>query len=229
MKPYYEKGGVTIYHGDCLESAPWPDADVMVTDPPYGMDYCSGWSKKTVANDGNVLVRDAALKQWGERPAIVFGRWTVERPEKARGLLVWDKGDWPGMGDLAFPWGISHEEIYVLGEGFTGTRRGTVLKYAERPSPNSPHPTIKPLALMRHLVSRCPAGVVLDPFMGAGTTMRACADEGRECVGYEIEEKYCEIAAIRLEQGVLFSPSPLTGNPDGQGHLLESGEGDVFP
>jgi hypothetical protein len=77
MKPYYgPKDGITIYHGDCIESAPWPDASVMVTDPPYGMEYVSGWSGNSVRHDCDLLFRDAALSAWGERPAIVFGRWS---------------------------------------------------------------------------------------------------------------------------------------------------------
>lgn len=71
------------------------------------------------------------------------------------------------------------------------------------------HPTQKPLALMRELVHLYsePGELVLDAFMGSGTTLRACKDEGRRGIGIEIDEKYCEAAALRLEQETLFAPT----------------------
>lgn len=178
----------------------------MVTDPPYGMAYASGWKKSSrVANDESPAVRDAILETWGERPALVFGRWSVPRPRATRMLLLWDKGDWPGMGDLALPWGPSTEEIYVLGEGFTGKRQGQLLRFPERPGPNALHPTEKPVGLMVALVRACPEGVIVDPFMGSGSTLRAAKDLGRSAVGVELEERYCERAAKRLGQEVMFA------------------------
>ena len=66
------------------------------------------------------------------------------------------------------------------------------------------HPAEKPVHLMRWCVKHSPLGVVLDPFMGSGTTLVAAKLEGRKAVGIELEERYCEIAAKRLAQGVLF-------------------------
>ena len=202
MKPYYERGGITIWHGDCREILPTLEADVLVTDPPYGMAYDSGWQSRPIAGDESTGVRDAVLSAWGERPALVFGRWNCPHPETARMALTWDKGDWPGMGDLALPWGPSTEEIYVLGKGFTGRRRGSVIR-TPRLTGEMSHPNEKPVGLIRKLIEACPEGVILDPFMGSGTTLRAAKDLGRRAIGIEIEERYCEIAAKRMEQEVL--------------------------
>lgn len=203
MKPYYERDGITIYHGDCREILPTLAADVLVSDPPYGMSYRSGWSGATVAADEDVSARDEILAIWGDRPAIVFGRWSEPRPARTIVRLVWDKGEWPGMGDLSLPWGPSDEEIYILGSGFVGKRTGTVLRSNRIGAVEAVHPTQKPEWLMVRLIKACPPGVVLDPFMGSGTTLVAAKLEGRKAIGIEIEERYCEIAANRLAQGVL--------------------------
>lgn len=200
MTPYYSEAGITIYHGDCREVLPSVTADVMVTDPPYGMAYDSGWrTDNPVRGDRGIKVRDDVLMEWGARPAIVFGGRMCPRPVTYREVLVWDKGGWPGMGDLSFPWGPSHEEVYVLGTAFSGPRR--VLRHA-RLTGTLQHPTEKPLGLITDLVAYT-IGTILDPFMGSGTTLRAAKDLGRRAIGIEIEEKYCEIAANRLRQEVL--------------------------
>lgn len=201
-KPYYDCDGITLYHGDCREILPHLSADVVVTDPPYGMAYSSGWAANPIQNDHDTAARDAILAMWSPRPAIVFGRWSVERPAGVRARLVWDKGEWPGMGDLSFPWGPSDEEVYVLGAGFAGRRVGTVLR-SDRLGSAMSHPNEKPVTLLQRLIERCPPGTILDPFMGSGTTLVAAKLEGRRAIGIEIEERYCEIAARRLAQGVL--------------------------
>lgn len=215
MKPYYDDGQVTIYHGDCFDLVDvWDLAGaVLVTDPPYGMAYRSDYPKKggpsaPVAGDQDTTERDRVLEVWGDRPALVFGTWRIPRPVNTRQLIVWDKGESPGMGDLSMPWGPAHEEVYVLGIGFTGRRKPNVLRYptlnpaaAKRPG----HPTPKPEELMRDLIAYCPPlATIVDPFAGSGTTLRAAKDLGRRAIGVELEERYCEIAARRMGQEVLF-------------------------
>jgi DNA modification methylase len=115
-----------------------------------------------------------------------------------------------GMGDLSLPWGPSTEEIYVLGDGFTGKRGRSVLRFQgigpyQQSRGERLHPTQKPVSLLCALIAKCPTDwVILDPFIGSGTTLRAAKDLGRRAIGIEIEERYCEIAANRLAQGVLF-------------------------
>lgn len=203
MRPYYEDDHVTIYCGDCREVDAWLAADVLVTDPPYGMAYTSGWVARTIANDHDTATRDEALSLWGDKPALVFGRWDCPHPLRAKMALVWDKGDWPGMGDLALPWGPSTEEIYVIGSGFVGKRSGSVIR-ADRLTGSTAHPNEKPKALMERLLAKCPPGIIADPFMGSGSTLRAAKDLGRKAIGVELEERYCEVAARRMGQENLF-------------------------
>jgi hypothetical protein len=223
--PYYADEWATIYHGDCREIDAWDVAGgVMVTDPPYGMGHRSGMAGAfgdcAVTGDEDTSVRDFVLTRWAPRPALVFGRWSVPKPEGTKAVLTWDKV-YIGMGDLALPWGPSTEEIYVLGRGFTGRRGSSVIRFPSitgNTGQGAPwwergfsgvkmtreHPTQKPLELMRHLIDRCPPQTeVVDPFMGSGTTLRAAKDCGRRSIGVEIEERYCEIAAKRLAQEVL--------------------------
>ena len=220
MSAYYDRDGITIYHGDAREILPTIDGDVMVTDPPYGMAFvagasCSGdewtsrWTGVAIHGDEDTTARDEVLAYWNPRPALVFGTWKSPRPDGVRETLVWDKVVSTGMGDLSIPWRPSWEEIYVIGSGFVGRRDHGVLRFSlpTLHPDRKLHPTVKPLDLIKYLISRCPPGTIVDPFGGSGTTARAAKDLGRRCILIELEEKYCEIAVKRLAQQVL----PLGG------------------
>lgn len=219
LEPYYSDDKVTLYHGNCREITEWLAADVLVTDPPYGMAYRSGGPRVNasgvrsvtpvaeVLGDATTEVRDAALKLWGDHPALVFGTWKVQRPEGVRERLIWHKRNLPpGMG-TGTPWSGSDEEVYVLGSGFVGERHQNVIPTDEARAGSGGaaatigHPTPKPIRLMSHLLERCPPGVVADPFAGSGSTLVAAKALGRRAIGVELEERYCEIAAKRLAQG----------------------------
>lgn len=208
MSLYYSDDFVTLYHGDCLtEHREWMDADVLVTDPPYGMAYKSGRNKSltAVAGDRDLNVRDAALKEWGARPALSFGTWKAERPANVRQLIVWDKRGGAGFsGDLKMPWADITEEIYVMGHGWVGGRVPAIYSVPTIPTGNrDAHPTPKPVGLMERLIEKCPPGVIADPFAGSGATLVAAKNLGRRVIGVELEEKYCEIIAARCAQEVL--------------------------
>jgi site-specific DNA-methyltransferase (adenine-specific) len=208
--PYYQDEFVTLYNGDCLEVDEWRNADVLVTDPPYGMSYVEtiGSRKKpktnkTIANDDTTEVRDEVLKMWVNKPALVFGTWRKEKPANTRNMIVWSKGDNVGMGDLSMPWGHSHEEIYVIGHGWIGPRRPNIIQWNTLPSSNRPnHPTPKPIGLMEQLIECCPPGVIADPFAGSGATLIAARNQARFAIGVELDEEYCELIANRLSDGV---------------------------
>lgn len=205
-EPYYQDEWVTLYHGDCLEITEWLNADVLVTDPPYGVAYKSGRRKdlKPIAGDRDLNVRDEALARWGiEKPALVFGTWKRERPAGVRQLIVWDKRGGAGFsGDLNMPWADITEEIYVMGQGWAGPRRPAIYSIPTLPSVNRPdHPTPKPVGLMEQLMEYVPkTATIAEPFAGSGATLLAARNLGRKVIGVELEEQYCELIANRLSQ-----------------------------
>jgi site-specific DNA-methyltransferase (adenine-specific) len=212
VAPYYQDDLVTLYHGDCLQVTEWLAADVLVTDPPYGMAYVSGYAqtRRPIRGDQDQDLRNEVLALWGAKPALVFGTWRVPRPTSVRQLITWHKQSvGPGMGDLALPWGNATEEIYVLGDGWRGHRRPNLISTSEQRGGTVGvaallgHPTPKPVGLMEQLIACAPPGVIADPFAGVGATLIAARNLGRRSIGVEIEERYCEITARRLAQDVL--------------------------
>lgn len=211
-EPYYHDDLVTLWHGDALEVPGWLQADVMVCDPPYGIAYSSNAQRQTstprsIAGDHDTRLRDRALRDWRDLPALVFGTWRIERPAATRQVLIWDTKGALGMGAMDLPWKPSHQEIYVLGHGFTGRRTTDVLRYPPVQSlayNGRQHPHEKPIGLMQALIDKCPPGTIADPFAGSGSTLVAAKQLGRRAIGVELEERYCEIAARRLAQDTLF-------------------------
>lgn len=219
-------GRATLYLGDCRDILPTlGKVDAVVTDPPYGMglEYARVNNRgrprdgTTIAGDQNLDLRDWLIREASARTWIVFGTWKMPRPECAA-LLIWNKGSHVGMGNLAFPYKLTHEEIYLWGEGFVGARHPSVLDFpALYPNLHAAnvargealeHPTQKPIRLMAYLIERTDAANILDPFMGSGTTGVAAVQMGRDFIGIEREERYFDIACRRIEeaqrQGDLF-------------------------
>lgn len=230
MSVYYQDEYVTLYHGDCREVTAWLEADVLVTDPPYGISYRQGRTTGRSAearrlnqarlreqgllrldNDGDTAVRDAALAMWGpEKPGLVFGSWRKPRPVNTVQRLVWIKDDSPfATGLTQMPWISGDEEIYVIGDSLTRfvgkPRKGYYITHESRAAEVSRigHPTPKPVGLMESLLQKCPPGLIADPFAGSGSTLIAAKRLGRRAIGVEVEERYCEIIAKRLAQDVL--------------------------
>jgi len=218
--PYYANESVTLYHGDCREITAWLAADVLVTDPPYGVQHSAhghnapaitgeirtGRASDRVLGPEHVDVRDAALRLWSPRPAMVFGHWRAPKPAVTRMRLVWDKQT-IGMGGVG-AWRPSDEEIYICGDWpnpkDVGGSQGSVIRSnALRGESRPDHPTPKPVALMERLLADVPPGVIADPFAGSGSTLLAARNCGRTAIGVEVEERYCELIASRLDQGVL--------------------------
>jgi DNA modification methylase len=205
VTPYYRDEKVTLYHADIRDVK--VRADVIVTDPPYGIAYKSGRRRATLADsiegDQDTSLRDWVLGEW-DGPALVFGTWRTPRPAGTHTRLIWDTKGALGMGDLSVPWKPSDQEIYVIGKGFEGRRDSNVLTVApvQAMATNGRlHPHQKPVGLMCKLLEKIPVHwKILDPFAGSGSTLVAAKSMGREAVGVEVDERYCEMAAARLAQ-----------------------------
>jgi len=216
MSLYYQDDHVTLHHGDCSKIHDWMDADVLVSDVPYGIDYNSGARRDTlarsIAGDKDTTLRDCAITMFQRRhprgldaPMLIFGTWRIPRPSGTRQVLIWDTKGALGMGAMDLPWKPAHQEVYVIGSGFSGRRTTDVLTYAPVQSMSRngrEHPHQKPIPLMRDLIAKCPDGTIADPFAGSGSTLVAAKLLGRKAIGVELEERYCEIIAKRLQQEV---------------------------
>lgn len=205
LNPYYSDELVSLFLGDARVFLPRIKADVIVTDPPYGIGFKSGWTGAFIQNDNSTDCRDEVLRLW-TGPALVFGAAGEATLLGAKTTLIWHRPG-SGMCDLASPWKPDYELIHVFGSGFVSSSRGSsVLVFPwDVFRGNALHPHQKPVALMSRLIQACPPEwVILDPFAGSGSTLVAAKMLGRKAIGVEIEEKYAAEAALRCSQGVLF-------------------------
>ena len=221
MTPYWQGDGITLYLGDCREVTEWLQADVLVTDPPYGIGWRRGRRAAThnpaghggIAGDKDTTIRDAALEAWGAgRPAVVFGSLRAAYPPGWRRMLVFRK---PTIGGGLYgnrmPWLSNWEPVFALGTWPDQIPRlDSVLTTIERSvsgysgyATRFKHPHAKPVDVMETLIHACPPGTIADPFAGSGSTLIAARNQGRKAIGVEIDERYAERAARRLDQGIL--------------------------
>lgn len=214
-------GNATLYLGDCREILPTlPKVDAVITDPPYGIEVGSAFVRKGGAEiaDGSGGFNDARDDSWfsligeitaGGNIAAFHGRG--DEPI-GHGLKAWHRFYWvkPAPAPTPRPCFASAVEECSIWQRNDGPRRwfggGCVPNWWSGLSPNrlnqsDGHPSQKPVPLMEILV-RCLSGageVVLDPFMGSGTTGVACINLGRSFIGIERDPKYYDIACRRIE------------------------------
>ena len=226
-------GDATLYLGDCLDILPTlGKVDAVVTDPPYGIntksdgngklnpwaDLCNAahWYSAWLAQCRALLQKPlgaGAGPLWtflNWRSLVTFQKASCDISWPIESLLVWNKA-WIGPGGTR---GLrpSYElvALFIAGE-FSIENRGLADVQTWRVGSYKPngHPAEKPIEGLRWIVSNCPEGAVLDPFMGSGTTGVACANLGRKFIGIEIEPKYFDIACERIAaayaQGRLFA------------------------
>lgn len=220
-QPYYSDDLVTLFLGKCEEVTEWLAADVLVTDPPYGIGWSKGdWSASHnpaghdgIKGDSDTGIRDAVLTAWGgSRPALVFGSLRAAYPAGWKRMLVFRK---PTTGSGLFgnrmPWLTNWEPVFALGDWPEQTPGLDAVISTRAPSASGysgyvtryGHPHAKPVDVLETLIAACPAGTVADPFAGSGSTLVAARNLGRRAIGVELEERYCERAALRLSQMVL--------------------------
>jgi hypothetical protein len=199
VKPYYEQDGVTIYRGDCYSLLPVLPYGAVVTDPPYG----TGWVRGGGAvGEFNAKHEQPEWDRWdttwigmarAQRFAVFCPTSKVELLRRPGAAVVhWRKTNprpngpdteavvlWPAALPLGLEW-----------VGYNGDTEH--------------HPCEKPLALMKWVLGFIPPElVILDPFMGSGTTLVAARELGRQAIGIDISPQYCHVAAKRLRQRVL--------------------------
>ena len=222
MTPYYNDGkGIVIYKGDCNEILPaLPKVSLILTDPPYGMDFRSNSRTATVKFNeikGDDVIDTAWLKpvvdllvdggalylatRWDVWP---YWEYAVGELLEVKNCIVWAKPG-GGMGDLTGDYSPEHEFLIYAVKGkhqLRGKRLGNVWTIQKDPPATYVHPTQKPVALMLRAIGKSTdAGdLVIDPFMGSGTTLLAAKQAKRRAIGIEIEEAYCKAAVRRLEQ-----------------------------
>lgn len=208
--------------------------DCIITDPPYGVDQQSNFARTTQGKQYTRKIEaDADLatasELWFEvMPPLVahladdadlyvFTSWKVLDTWRANvealdglrveNVLVWEKG-WPGLGDLEHNWAFSWEAIIYAKKGNRKirNRRCSVLAFDRPATSKLIHPTEKPVELICELIhqSTDPGALVVDPFAGSGSTLRACQKTGRRAIGFEIDDRYYRDAKSRLDQPALL-------------------------
>jgi len=222
-KPYYERDGIMIYCADCRDVLPLIEADVLITDPDYGVDMDYGHEPLKPDEADTLLLQTLEVARIRSGHALIFwsGSWRrIVALECIIGASAWDIrhfGIWykpNGAGASGNGLARRFETWFWLDRGI-GKKQGEWSRLPDCISLNrvhrgmdeaSPHPSQKPEELLRRFIRffSMPGDTILDPFMGSGTTLRAAKDLGRRAIGIEIEEKYCEIAVKRLAQEVLL-------------------------
>ena len=211
VKWYYSDEWVAIAHADCRDILPQLEkVDLVLTDPPYGISYDKQQDK--MAKSGRIS-NSGKWKQYDDnwdkpitgkllnlileagKNQVIFGGQFYGLPSN-RKWLVWNKIQRSIMTDGEMAWTSFTKGLHI----FDMSRADAYINKTD----GKYHPTQKPAQLFQwclELFSK-EGDLILDPFLGSGTTALACIKTNRKCIGIEIEEKYCEIAAKRCSQGV---------------------------
>lgn len=224
--PIYTGPLATVYCADARDVLPrfqTESLDLVVTDPPYGVEWQSGFRAETfeqLANDGvgdregiREILTDCVRLVGQNRHLYVFGPTDVLEGLKVSAVtpLVWDKATL-GAGDLTAAWSPAHEPIsFVTSKhrhaGQSGKegvpnrlRKGSVLRFPRPTGRKVRHPSEKPVPLLRELIesSSRQGETVLDPFAGIGSTGVAAILAGRKAVLVEVKREYADVAVQRI-------------------------------
>ena len=210
MKPYFETDLGKLYHGDCLEIMPELEpVDLVLTDPPYGVNYKGTSKSQSVQNRKTppaFLAKKPIVgddKDFNPKPFLNYndvmffgGNHFSNKLPVSNGWVVWDKLDGTNpssFGDFDMIWhkkGTRNSLVRCLWRG--------ICQYGEKGK--RLHQNQKPLKVINYLIELTKANAILDPFIGSGTTAIACEKLNRRWIGIEISEEYCEIAALRIDR-----------------------------
>ena len=207
MKPYYETELGKLYHGDCLEIMPMLEpVDLVLTDPPYGMNWNFSGHGSGKKAQGGKHSQFKAIKIIGDSkefnpthllkyPSVIIWGFYYFPQHLYRGtVLVWPKKYSDSFGTF-----LSDGDAAWMNRG-----NGVYISPTVNPASfqkDRVHPTQKPVSLMMWCIEKSKAnGLILDPYIGSGTTAIACERLNRRWIGIEIEEKYCKIAKERIER-----------------------------
>lgn len=223
LKPYYEHGGITIYHGDAREIVPAlgrEAVDLVVTDPPFFMPanvsntrrawkrslgdaaILAGYFKDSFSEVSECLRRTGAFYTFSDAVSYAIFHVVLYPLFDRTQCIVWDKT----VGGLGNGWRHSNE--LIIHGAFKGTVyapgfRKDVLQARPVPSADRLHQSEKPADVLIPILQAHPVGLVLDPYMGSGAVLNVAKRLGWRAVGVDIDEANCENAARRLSQGVL--------------------------
>ena len=212
VTPYYKHGGIVIYHGDCREMLPSLKADAVVTDPPYGIN-CANHGHAVIERLGGIFGDD---QEFDPCPFLSIGvqhifwganHFANKLANESRWLMWLKHGE--GLLDKR-----DHASFELAWTDLGGSCRAFrfiwdgSIKQGRSFGTHHIHPAEKPVELLKWCCSMIDGTCILDPFMGSGTTLVAAKDLGHSAIGIEIEERYCEIAARRLSQGVFAFTDP---------------------
>lgn len=194
-----------IIQGDCLEvmkGIPDKSVDLIITDPPYGMNFQSNYRKekhkKIIGDDRFPVEIIEEFKRISRRGIYIFCRWdNLYQLPKPKSVIAWVKNNW-SMGDLKHEHGRMWEAIAFYNmENHEFIKRIPDVIIANRTG-NKLHPTQKPIDLIEKIINCNVGDIILDPFAGSGTTGVACKNTGRNYILIEQEPEYVEICKKRL-------------------------------
>lgn len=203
-----QDGTVRLYCGDCLALLPEMQAEVVVADPPYGINLtCENEASGGVGRQGFSRIHgDDKLFDpspfLGFDDAVLFGcnNYCHAIPPMQGQWYFWDKVTKNGLkvriAEGEFMWHKCGTKPRAFRHLWSGAYR------ASESGKKSVHPTQKPIALLSWCLDLVKPGTILDPFMGSGTTGVACVRAGRKFIGVEIDRRYFDIAVTRIERAI---------------------------
>ena len=230
MTERVEIGNAVLYRGDCMEILPTLDkVDAVVTDPPYSSNTHKMAKTNQGKGHGRRLIQFPALSDdefvavCGAVLLVSMG-WVIMTCDHKHAPLMFARDEFVRLGAWVKPNpmpqisadrpGQGHEAVLILHSGRVKklwNRGGGAAIWRFNVQGSAEVPTQKPLSLSEAFLSDFTGigQIILDPFMGSGTTGVACANLGRKFIGIEIEQKYFDIACERIEaaqaQGRLFA------------------------